>query len=224
MQSRRLTVAVPLDEDGQPCRMFRTIERNNECKALEQLAGICTGLLADGVVSDQEARFFFDWVKRYAPNRPVWPFTDILKRLDQIFHDGVIDEEERQDLHEIIGSLCGIDDKSDPTQDRATQLPLCRPAPSPILFEDHEFSLTGKFAYGARKAVIETIDGLGGYAHTNRPTWGTHYLLIGTFASRDWVNTNSGRKIEYAVKLRGEGAKISIIAEEHWRHFLPGRS
>jgi hypothetical protein len=45
-------------------------------------------------------------------------------------------------------------------------------------------------------------------------------LVIGTFASRDWANTNYGRKIERAVELRQSGSGISIISEEHWKRFV----
>jgi hypothetical protein len=45
-------------------------------------------------------------------------------------------------------------------------------------------------------------------------------LVIGVFASRDWANTNFGRKIERAVKLRDSGSGLAIISEEHWKSFV----
>ena len=48
----------------------------------------------------------------------------------------------------------------------------------------------------------------------------TNYLVIGTFASRDWANRNYGHKIEHAVELRESGSGISIISEEHWKRFV----
>jgi hypothetical protein len=52
------------------------------------------------------------------------------------------------------------------------------------------------------------------------PSGSSHYLVIGVFASRDWMYTNYGRKIERAVELRQCGSGIAIISEEHWKHFL----
>jgi hypothetical protein len=81
--------------------------------------------------------------------------------------------------------------------------------------------ITGRFAYGTRRKVFEVISGLGGLPGDSPPNRDTSYLVIGTFASRDWSNTNYGRKIEHAVELRESGSRISIISEEHWKRFLP---
>ena len=43
-----------------------------------------------------------------------------------------------------------------------------------------------------------------------------NYLVIGTLASRDWRFSSHGRKIEKAVKLRGQGVPIRIISERVW--------
>ena len=58
------------------------------------------------------------------------------------------------------------------------------------------------------------------FADDSPATRETNYLVIGTFASRDWANTNYGRKIEHAVELRESGCGISIISEEYWKRFV----
>ena len=92
------TLTTPKDANGQPLRMFKANLENNVSKAIDQLSGICSGILADGVVTEQEATFFAEWVCKFAPFEPVWPFTDILARVERVFADGRCDDEEREEL------------------------------------------------------------------------------------------------------------------------------
>jgi hypothetical protein len=52
---RTYVLTIPKDAHGQPLRLFRANYENNVSKAIDQLSGICTGILADGVVTEQEA-------------------------------------------------------------------------------------------------------------------------------------------------------------------------
>ena len=40
-----------------------------------------------------------------------------------------------------------------------------------------------------------------------------NYLVIGALASRDWLYTSHGRKIEKALLLKRGGSEIKVIAE-----------
>ena len=40
-----------------------------------------------------------------------------------------------------------------------------------------------------------------------------NYLVIGTLASRDWLYTSHGSKIEKALLLKRGGSEIKVIAE-----------
>ena len=52
---RQYVLVTPRDEHAQPKRLFRANFENNVCKAIDQLSGICSGILADGVVTAAEA-------------------------------------------------------------------------------------------------------------------------------------------------------------------------
>ena len=210
---------TPSDAHGQPVRLFQ--RANNSAKAVDQLVGICTGILADGEVNENEAIFFAEWVRKHAPAEPVWPFTDVLHRLERIFEDGVCDAEERGELKEVMEALCGFTEAPLPmAENLSTTLPLCMPQPQPLVFTNQQFVVTGKFAYGARTAVFDAIAALGGLPTDSAPTKATNYVVIGVFASRDWINTSHGRKIEKAVQLREKGSGINIVSEEHWKQFI----
>jgi len=217
---RSYTLQTPKDEHGQPISLFKANLENNISKAIDQLSGMCAGILADGSVSETEARFFYDWVKKYASYEPVWPFTDILSRLDRIFSDGLISEEERHELKNIMEQITGKGLQSEPSETFSSELPLDSPLPEQIIFEGHEFIPTGRFAFGTRQKVADMITMRHGIVKDGFPTRSTRYLVIGVFASRDWYHTNYGRKIERAVELRRDGCPISIIPEEHWRRFV----
>jgi NAD-dependent DNA ligase len=220
MAQRDYTMHVSKDEHGQTRHLFRALAENNVSKAIDQLSGICAGILADGKVCDTEARFFNDWVRKFSSSEPIWPFTDILSRLNAIFNDGVIDEEERSELAELMKQIIGRELDDDPTQSHSSALPLNDPAPNPVKFSGNEFVLTGRFAFGTRQKVTAAILALGGTVKDGFPMLTTHYLIIGAFASRDWYNTNYGRKIERGVEIRSNGHPISIVSEEHWKNFL----
>lgn len=217
---RRYILTTPKDEHGQPKALFRRNFENNVRKSVDQLSGICSGIVCDGVVNEREAKFFADYARNVAPYEPVWPFTDILARVERIFADGNCQEDERLELKQVMEALCGHTQDAAPEETHSTALPFDSPFPEPILFPKHSFVITGRFAYGPRRKVFEAIEDRRGAAGDSMPTRDTSYLVIGSFASRDWVNTNFGRKIEYAVKLRDSRSGISIISEEHWRKFV----
>jgi hypothetical protein len=230
MASREYNIHLSKDDHGQPRRpnhasnhskrFFDALDQNIVSKAIDQLSGMCAGILADGKVCEAEARFFNDWVRKFTSYEPIWPFTDILARLDSIFKDGVVSEDERVELADVMRQITGHGLYDDPTQDHSSELPLDEPPPRNIEFAGNEFVLTGRFAFGTRKKVTEAILALGGIVRDGFPLQTTRYLIIGTFASRDWYNTNYGRKIERALEIRSDGHGISIVSEELWRIFL----
>src|SRR5437762_13673725 len=99
---RKYVLTVPKDEHGQPKRLFKANFENNVSKAIDQLSGICSGILADGIVTDAEAQFFAEYVRKFAAYEPVWPFTDVLARVERIFADGICDDEEREELKHVM--------------------------------------------------------------------------------------------------------------------------
>jgi hypothetical protein len=213
-------LTTPKDAHGQPLQMFKANLENNVRKAIDQLSGICSGILADGVVTTQEAAFFANWVRKFAPFEPVWPFTDVLARVERIFADGRCDDDEREELKGVMQELCGYTAETNPGETYSMTLPLDSPLPQPVVFPDRVFTITGKFAFGTRRKVMEAIEARGGRPSDTSPTRESHYLVIGVFASRDWANTNYGCKIERAVKLRDSRSGIAIISEGHWKRFV----
>ena len=105
------------------------------------------------------------------------------------------------------------------TENASTSLPLDKPIPK-ILFNKKRYVFTGKFALGPREECQKRTTSAGG-ACDSALSKRTNFLVIGTFGSRDWIQTSYGRKIEKAVALKDKGAPIAIVSEDSSAASLP---
>lgn len=211
-------MAVPLDEHGQPLSGFVNRKRRTE-RDLSELLGLAKGILSDGVVRDEEARFLDRWGANHIDALQQWPMSLIFGRLRQILSDGQVDEDERSELQEILGALIGGTTSLLLGYEGATTLPLDTPAPLICYGPDEVFVFTGKFAYGTRRNCEQEVTERSSHCESN-VTRRTTFLVIGTFGSEDWAHTSYGRKIDKAVQLRASGFPIRIVGEDHWANTL----
>lgn len=181
---------------------------------ISELLGLAKGVLADGVVNVREAEYLRDWAGNHPDAIVKWPVSIIYSRLQTIFSDGRVDDEERQDLQELLGLLVGGPESVALHYDAPTPLPLDDPWPL-ICWHDELYVFTGKFAYGTRAHCTMEVTSRGGTVEDN-VTRRTTFLVVGTFSSADWVTTSYGRKIQKAAELRDSGFPIRIVSEDHW--------
>lgn len=205
------------DSHGQPFNVRFNRARRTE-RDLCELLGLARGLLADGVVTADEATLLHNWVARHEDALDHWAVRTVHSRLTTHFADGVIDEEERADLKALLDSLVGGELSAVCDSDVATTLPLDQPPPV-IEWSGQIYVFTGKFAWGTRRDCEGEVTKRGGACESN-VTKRTGFLVIGTFGSRDWVHTAFGRKIDKAVSYRDEGLPLRIVAEDHWASAL----
>lgn len=196
-----------------------TLDRRQD-RATDELVGLCRGLLADGHVCEQEATFLLNWIERNSEFVDEYPFNRLYSTLSTILADGRIDPDESADLHDTLIRFVGgeADDSAGQTASRSSLLPVDVPEPA-IIHLDKSFVVTGTFNFGPRSSVVEAIERLGGRT-ASAPSRRTDFLIIGELASRDWINSNAGRKIHAAMQLRDAGNPIAIISEVHWRMHL----
>lgn len=187
-----------------------------DCRKASELVGICRGVLADGAICGLEAKFLLDWIERTAPRADEYPFDVLYRRLADAMVDGVLEPDEELDLLTALTGLVGgeADGRSGGAVSLATELPLCSPAPE-LVHRGRCFVLTGTFERGPRATIAAEIAARGGVVAPN-VTRAVHYLVIGGVASRDWVHSSYGRKIEKAVEDRARGSGIAIVSEAHW--------
>ncbi len=189
-------------------------------RLIDELIGICRGVIADSVIDEREAIFIGQWIENHREVADKWPVNVVYARVTEMLRDGILTSEEKAELLSTLRDLTG---EGSPLQEpnQSTTLPLTRPEPE-VDFTDKVFSLTGKFVFGSTLDCEETIVEMGGII-VPAPTQKTDYLVIGEFCSPDWVHTTFGRSIERAIELQEQGQDLKIISERHWVDSLAAR-
>lgn len=187
-------------------------------RKVDELIGICRGIIADGEINKAEAEFLLSWVTKNIDLAPKYPFDILYRRISEMLSDGIMDEDEQRDLLSVLNELTGGDVIDGESDSMSSTLPLCSPAPD-VIIKDKSFVFTGVFTSGDRKSLERIVVDLGGIMHQNVTT-DTDYLVIGDIGSQDWAHSSFGRKIEKAVANREKGRKISIVIESHWMKYL----
>lgn len=182
-------------------------------RLIDELIGISRGVIADGVVDEQEAIFIGQWIENHREVAEKWPVNVLYARLTEMLKDGILSEDEQEELLETLRDLTG-ESSLFQEPNRSTTLPVDKPAPD-IEFEGKTFCLTGKFVFGSTLDCEETIAEMGGEV-VPMPSRETDYLVIGELCSPDWIHTTFGRSIEKGVELKEQGHPLTILTEEHW--------
>lgn len=194
---------------------YRGGAAQDERQVINTLQGFLSGIAADRALVDAEVYQLESWLDDHREFAASFPFDVILDRVTATLEDRHISEDERADLLETIDSLQGGSFlEIGAAGGLATRHTF--DAPDILPHNRHVFCVTGKFAWGPRKAVERQIKTLGGKTAAG-VSKKISYLLVGTFASRDWIGTSHGRKIEQAMEYRDKAdGWPQIIAEEHW--------
>jgi hypothetical protein len=184
-------------------------------RSVDELIGICRGILADGAVNKSEAGFLLDWLERHREFEENFPFSTLYPRVRDAMRDGVLDLDEQRDLLEALSATVGGETVT-PTGSNSlsTELPFDIPLPT-ILHAASLFVVTGVFTYGKRRDVCDAIESRGGIVRAAVSAQ-TDYVIVGEAGSRDWLHSSYGRKIQEAADFRQAGATISIVPERHW--------
>ncbi len=204
------------DNHGQPPLGFHLT--NNALKAINTLYGLCLGVIADGKVNQSEVLFLDTWLKDNHAYLDQFPLNIVARRLRNIQADGVICDAELDDLYHMLKSLVG---ESDELTGAAGGLSTALPFDdiNYLDFDGRNFCFTGKFVFGSRTKCQLAIEKRGGKS-TKTITKTLDYLVIGTLASRDWITSGHGRKIEKAMLYKQSGCNIIILSEQDWVRFI----
>lgn len=187
-------------------------ERVND-REVAELLGLCKGMIADGVVNEDEAIALKVWLRSHPDVAVAFPGKQLAERLDRVFADGLVEDEERHELEAMMADLVGEPKDRSGEMNRSTRLPLTSPPPS-LFFEGKEFVFTGNFCMRRKECerLVSERAGRPWPRVTNR----TDYLVIGSIAADAWISAAWGNKILEAMKMRDDGHHIAIVAEPHW--------
>lgn len=181
-------------------------------RQIDELLGLAKGALLDGKVDQHEAEGIFAWLNANAMCLETWPASVLYDRLRAMLADGVLGEDESQELLGLLMQFAAP--QGGVISVTPTTLPLTVPAP-PIVHFGRSFCFTGVFECGSRSKCHELVLALGG-GPAKGVTKKLDYLVIGSVGSEFWRHSSFGTKIMKAAQYREEGAPIAIVSESYW--------
>lgn len=184
---------------------------------VEELVGFLSGIASDGVLNDAEVEAMTSWLDRNESIKGVWPANVVAERLSTVLEDGIITEEERQDLLMTVNQVTGANPEEDVAYQASTE--VWEDKVDSIDFQGKTFCLTGDFVIGDRDSV-DTMLHLRGAETSPNMNRTVDYLLIGTLANDDWLYRSHGGKLEKAILLKREGSTIKVITERALLRFI----
>ena len=187
-------------------------EKNIFNNAATTLVGIVQGILCDGNLNNDEIKYLDSWLKQNSQIAATWPGDAVYARVRDVLSDGVITEEERNNLVEMLGKITG---SSGPSARVGPVINLGFDEYVQVKFPDRIFCFTGDFAYGSRPSCEEVTMKHGGMIHGS-VIKSLDYLVVGGLGSPEWKNGSYGTKIEKAMEYKSNGAVIHIVHESQW--------
>lgn len=171
----------------------------DETKQLHELTAIVKNIMSDNVLTDTEIRLLSDWTKYNEHLKGNYPFDVISKALNDVLEDGVITEDERVYLIDILSNY------DNPVEQQSSDK-------SNIVIAGSKIVLTGEFTLGSREEVSTKLENLGAEVQKN-VTKKTNYVIVGGYGSSDWAHGNYGTKVKKALEFQSKGADIKIVKE-----------
>jgi NAD-dependent DNA ligase len=188
-------------------------------RQVDELIGIIKGVMADGMVTQDEVNFLVSWMNANRQAAALWPAKALYPRLAEVVAKGSMSLAEEGELLEMLSKTVGGNTAPQSgLHSDSTSLPLTHP-PHPIAFEGQVFCFTGAFNAGTRTWCTGQIEQRGGIA-ANNITKKLNYLVIGDIGNENWLHSTHGRKIEKAIEYNNDGCVIHIVSEEHWFNHL----
>jgi len=186
--------------------------------SIQQLESLIHGVLSDNTLSNIEINRLITWMNDHEFLKGTYPFDEINSLLVSVTQDKIITPDERNMLIAFFGNF--VDTKISyninefeikELQSKYSINGICAVNPE-INFKDKTFCFTGTSSRASRNEIAKTINDKGGIFNNNIVKK-TEYLIIGGEGNPCWAFSCYGRKVEKAMKLRTEGAKITIIHE-----------
>ncbi|RNJ48467.1 BRCT domain-containing protein [Methylocystis hirsuta] len=182
---------------------------------MQRLQSLLGGIASDGKISKQELEGLSTWLAEHEGLATLWPYDETVSLVTNVLEDGKISIREHELLMSFFSEFTAILD------DRTIRNPaisvdqlimgVCAVEPA-ILFQGSEFCFTGASERYTRSIFSELIEERGGFVVDDISNYLT-YLVVGAKGNPCWMYACYGRKIEKAVKLRKQGARLLIVHE-----------
>lgn len=165
--------------------------------ATQILDGIMTGIIADGNISDDEAKHLRQWLYDNIYLSGHYPFNRLLSILEKTLEDGFISDDEAKQITDVIRNLL------DPIEAlKGDMMPL----------KGKHICLSGNFSYGPKKEVEAYILAREGIVD-QIVKMTTDILVIGNSECRSYAFGTYGTKVKKAMSFNDKGCNIEIMKE-----------
>lgn len=208
------------------CERLRSTEYYDKTTAdLQRLHAMLGGIVADGLISEEELRGLSSWLEDHEHLKTCWPYDEIGSLITAVLADRKIDEQEHKMLKdffsEFIAVLDGRTIVSPSISEGTTLVGLCAVCPE-IEFNGSKFCFTGASTRYTRLQLVETVSRLGGEVVPSMSAK-VRYLVIGAEGNPCWAYACYGRKVEKAVELRKSGVRLLIVHENDFHDAVADR-
>ncbi|MBM3838058.1 MAG: hypothetical protein FJ398_08845 [Verrucomicrobia bacterium] len=181
-------------------------------KRFKELLLVCRRLIHDGVLLEDEVRYLNLWLQANPQVAFRFPGQQVAARLKRIYADGVVTEEERKDLLDLLRKATRDPGQTQARTATSVNLPFDHPAPE-VHFMNRHFCLAGRFFCGSPRWCRTRIEACGGEVD-DQPKPSTDYVVIGAAGDSD---------PNLLEKVAGIREKLKVISEEHWLNALRNR-
>lgn len=152
------------------------LDENYKKKAINELLGMCR-MLSAGVLSKEQVDLLQMWLTKNDELKDTFPISHIRPKIEKVLEDGIIDEQEKQELLQLFESTAGV--KIEGAEGLHNKTIALLPFDEPdIKFAGKTFCLTGDFQTGSRKRIEQIIKDRGGVVKKGFSS-SVHYLVVG---------------------------------------------
>jgi DNA polymerase III subunit epsilon len=124
-------------------------QRCDPAPAIADLMALLKDIVADGIITEEEAKDLDRWLIRNADLTDGWPVNVLAYRMRIIMQDGRIDESELEDLRETVLQITHPESLAQVDVATVKGLPLTQPPPR-VIFPSRTFVFSGRFLFGTR--------------------------------------------------------------------------
>lgn len=209
------------------CERLRSTEYFDVTTAdIQRLHALMAGITADGVVTEAELRGLSGWLADHDQLRTCWPYDEVGSLVTTVLADGRIDASEQALLQNFFSEFVAVTDNrtivSPKVVEGASLVGLCAVCPE-VSFDGMKFCFTGASSKYSRAEFTDLVTRLGGDV-VGSVSASLNYLVIGADGNPCWAYACYGRKVEKAVELRRQGARILLVHEHDFHDAVADRT
>lgn len=173
---------------------------NETTLGLQLLEGIVEGISCDDIINEEEILSLQKWLAGHDYLKGVYPFDKIYCMVEKVLADGILSEEEKEELAYTF-------------KDLYCSRSLSVGKSKTIELNGKVFCLSGEFTCASKSEVSRKLLEKGAIEKSGVSSK-VDYLFVGGSGSAAWKFGKIGGKIAKAMELQEKGSKIQIIGED----------